>query len=446
LYRQLAIFISIKRYGFQAQTSGRRWRPTAEVDLVLRAIVTICILVFSAKLLGELFTKIKIPAILGELVAGMILGPFALGSIIQIGGTPLIEINEIVQAFGEIGGILILFVAGLEMTFTDFRKVGASGFTIGTLGVVVPFAMGYGFSTLMGLNTGASLVIAAALVATSISITSLALQELKKTRTIECKTMVSAAVVDDVLGLAILGVIVSFISAPATAISPLGVVEIILVSLAIWLALVVSASYLLPKLINFTAKGRSDETVEAAATASCFGAAALAAYLGLSPIVGAFAAGMAVASSKSIEKIRDYAKKISTIFSPVFFALAGAAFNIQSFLTGDLAFYGFFIALVVIAIISKLIGCGLPAVAFLKDRDQAYKVGIGMISRGEVGLIIAGVAITAGVISESIYAAIIGMIIITTIITPIMLKRSYDKSSKNQKPQTVQEMNETCLP
>ncbi len=175
----------------------------AELDLVLRATVTICILVFSAKVLGELFTKIKIPSVLGELVAGIILGPYALGSIISISGTPLIEINEIVQAFGEIGGILILFVAGLEMTFTDFRHVGASGFTIGTLGVVVPFAMGYGFSTLLGLGTGACLVIAASLVATSISITSLVLQELKKSRTIECKTMVSAAVVDDVLGLAI---------------------------------------------------------------------------------------------------------------------------------------------------------------------------------------------------------------------------------------------------
>jgi Kef-type K+ transport system membrane component KefB len=290
------------------------------------------------------------------------------------------------------------------------------------------------------------LVIAAALVATSISITSLVLQELNKTRTIECKTMVSAAVVDDVLGLAILGVIVSFISKPGNSHKPLNVFGIIFASLAVWLILVVSASFLLPKLINFTARGRSDETVEAAATASCFGAAALAAALGLSPIVGAFAAGMAVASSNSIEKIREYAKKISTIFSPVFFALAGAAFNIQSFLTTDWFFYGFFIALVVIAIASKLVGCGIPALFFLKDKSKAYKVGVGMISRGEVGLIIAGVAISAGVISQSVYSAIIGMIIITTIITPIMLKRSYDKTPpQEEKPLTPQETPEPCL-
>ncbi len=395
------------------------------LDLALRAIVTICILVFSAKVLGELFSGFRIPSVLGELFAGVVLGPYALGSIIVVGGTPVIELNEIVLVFGEIGGILILFVAGLEMTFTDFRRLGSSSFFIGTVGVIVPFIMGYGFSLLLGLSVGASLVIAASLVATSISITSLVMRELGRSRTVESKIMVSAAVVDDVLGLAILGVIVSFISNSA-AINPLNVVLTVLESLILWLVLVVLASIILPKLINLTSRGRSEETVEAAATASCFGAAALAAYIGLSPIVGAFAAGMAVSSSEAIDKVRDYAKKISTIFSPVFFALAGAAFNIRSFITSDLGFYGFFLLLVSIAILSKMIGCGLPAVHFLKDKDKGLRVGIGMISRGEVGLIVAGVAITAGVISQSIYAAIIGMVMITTVLPPILLKKVYD--------------------
>jgi Kef-type K+ transport system membrane component KefB len=402
------------------------WGEEMALDEVLRGIVTICILVFSAKVLGELFSRIKIPAVLGELTAGILLGPYAFGSIITIGGSPVIELNEIVRAFGEIGGILILFVAGLEMTFSDFRRVGSSSFVIGTTGVVVPFLFGYGFAMLLGLGTGTSLVIGAALVATSISITSLVLQELNKCRTVESKTMVSAAVVDDVLGLAVLGVIVSFFSS-STPMNPLNIVLVILNSLALWLVLVVSSSIILPRLINLTARGKSEETMEAAATASCFGAAAIAAAIGLSPIVGAFAAGMAVSSSNAIEKIRDYAKKLCTVFSPVFFALAGAAFNIRSFLTTDWGFYGFFILLVVIAIISKLIGCGLPAAYFLKDKNKGLKVGIGMISRGEVGLIVAGVAISAGAISQSTYAAILGMIMITTILPPIWLKKAYDK-------------------
>lgn len=395
------------------------------LDAVLRAIVTICILVFSAKVLGEVFSWRKIPSVLGELIAGILLGPFALGSLIVISGSPVIQINDIVRAFGEIGGILILFVAGLEMTFRDFRKVGRAGFVVGTVGVVVPFIMGYGLSLALGLGTITGLVVGAALVATSISITALVLQELNQIRKIESRIMISAAVIDDVLGLAILGVIISFIST-STPITPLSVIVVISTSLALWLVMTAFAAIVLPKIINLTSKGK-EETVEAAATASCFGASALAAVLGLSPIVGAFAAGMAIASSHAIEKIRDYTKKISVVFSPVFFGLAGAQFDINSFITSDWFFYVFFIALVIVAIISKMIGCGLPAAFFLKSRSKGIKVGYGMISRGEVGLIVAGVAISAGAITQSTYAAILGMIMITTILAPILLRRAYDK-------------------
>jgi Kef-type K+ transport system membrane component KefB len=272
------------------------------------------------------------------------------------------------------------------------------------------------------------LVVGAALVATSISITALVLQELNRTRNVEARLMLSAAVVDDVLGLAILGVIVSFITTSAE-ITALNVIMVVVTSLILWLGITVFLAFALPKIINFFSKGESEATLEAAATAACFGSAAIAAALGLSAIVGAFAAGMAIASSNMIEKIRDYVKKISVIFSPVFFALAGAQFDIRSFITTDWFFYVFFIDLVFIAIISKMIGCGLPAAYFLKNRNKATKVGYGMISRGEVGLIVAGVAISAGAITQSVYSAILGMIIITTILAPILLRRAYDKEA-----------------
>jgi Kef-type K+ transport system membrane component KefB len=403
----------------------------AELNAALQATLTICILVFSAKILGEIFSRRKIPAVLGELGAGMILGPYALGSLIVVDGTPLIQINDIVRAFGEIGGILILFVAGLEITFRDFRKVGKAGFVIGTAGVLVPFLMGYGLSLAFGYDTIVGLVVGAALVATSISITALVLQELNKTKRVEARMMISAAVVDDVLGFAILGVIVSFITT-STAITPINVIMVIATSLILWLTITVFLAFILPRVINFFSRGKKEGTVEAAATAACFGASAFAAAIGLSAIVGAFAAGMAIASSNMIEKIRDYTKKISVIFSPVFFALAGAQFDIRSFLTTDWFFYLFFITLVIVAVTSKFIGCGLPAAYFLKNRAKGNKVGYGMISRGEVGLIVAGVAISSGAITQNVYSAILGMIIITTILAPLLLRRAYDNESNQE--------------
>ncbi len=403
----------------------------AELDAALQATLTICILVFAAKILGEIFSRRKIPAVLGELVAGMILGPYALGSLIVVDGTSLIQINDIVLAFGEIGGILILFVAGLEMTFRDFRKVGKASFVIGTTGVIVPFILGYWLSLAFGYGTIVGLVVGAALVATSISITALVLQELNKTKRVEARMMISAAVVDDVLGLAILGVIVSFITT-STPVTPVNVVMVVATSLILWLTITVLLAFILPRVINFFSRGKKDGTVEAVATAACFGASAFAAAIGLSAIVGAFAAGMAIASSNMIEKIRIYTKKISVIFSPVFFALAGAHFDIRSFLTADWFFYLFFITLVIVAVTSKIVGCGLPAAYFLKDGAKGNKVGYGMISRGEVGLIVAGVAISSGAITQNVYSAILGMIIITTILAPLLLRKAYDNESEKE--------------
>jgi Kef-type K+ transport system membrane component KefB len=415
------------------------------LDVVLRATVTICILVFSAKVLGELFLRRRLPSVLGELSAGILLGPYAFGSLIVVGGVPVIELNEIVKAFGEIGGILILFVAGLEMSFTDFRRVGKASFVVGTVGVVVPFVMGYGVALLLGFSVVAALVVGAALTATSISITSVVLMELKQTKRVESRMMISAAVVDDVLGLAILGVIVSFISS-SSVITPLSVVWVIFTSLVIWLVMTVLAGVVLPRVINLFADDKSEGTLEAAATAACFGASALAGYLGLSPIVGAFSSGMAIANSKMIERIRDYIKKISLIFSPVFFALAGAQFDVRSFFTLDWFFYVFFVVLIVVAILSKMLGCGLPAAFFLKDRGKGYKVGYGMISRGEVGLIVAGVSITAGAISQSVYAAIMGMIIVTTVLAPLLLRRAIDRELPEAVSEEEQEFDPGEIP
>ena len=204
------------------------------------------------------------------------------------------------------------------MTFRDFRKVGKASFVIGTTGVIVPFILGYWLSLAFGYGTIVGLVVGAALVATSISITALVLQELNKTKRVEARMMISAAVVDDVLGLAILGVIVSFITT-STPVTPTkcgygGCYFAYFVAYHYRLL-----AFILPRVINFFSRGKKEGTVEAVATAACFGASAFAAAIGLSAIVGAFAAGMAIASSNMIEKIRDLHKENQRhIFACVF--------------------------------------------------------------------------------------------------------------------------------
>ena len=159
-------------------------------------------------------------------------------------------------------------------------------------------------------------------------------------------------------------------------------------------------------------------------TAAFFGAAGIAAFAGLSPIVGAFAVGMAVASTRVIKQIEEYVGKLEIIFAPLFFAIIGAQVDLRGVNLTVLYLTGVIVA---VAVGTKLVGCGLPAMLFLKNRGKSMKVGIGMVSRGEVGLIVAGVGASAGALSADIYTAVIIMVAVTTIITPIWLKMAYRK-------------------
>ena len=186
------------------------------------------------------------------------------------------------------------------------------------------------------------------------------------------------------------------------------------------------ARYLIiPRILHREKLWRSRGSIEGIITVIFFGIAGIAAYVGLSPIVGAFAAGMAVASTKLIKQVEEYAQKLQFIFAPLFFAIIGAQVDLRGVNVDVLIIAGIIIA---IAISTKLLGCGLPSLLFLKkDKTKSARVGIGMISRGEVGLIVAGVGVTSGVLSTDIYTSIIIMVAVTTIITPIWLKKSYKK-------------------
>ena len=395
----------------------------------IETIIGVGILLFAAKLMAELFLRLKLPIVLGELIAGMIVRPFALGGLQIMDGKQLLQINDEIKILGEMGAIVILFMAGLEMTPKEFLKGGKAAFVVGTLGVVIPFFVGLAVFQFFGFDALQSMLIATALTATSIAISIQVLSEFGKIKTPEARLIIGAAIVDDILAIAVLSVVTS-IAGSDGGVDNIDITEIVITILQVlgfFAIMLIVAVVVIPKVITpriWKAKG----SVEGIATAAFFGAAALAGSIGLSPIVGAFAVGMALSTTKVFDKIENYVGKIGLIFAPLFFAIIGAQVDLRAV---DLNIMILSAAIIVVAVTTKLFGCGLPAMYFLKSKQQGLRVGIGMISRGEVGLIVAGVGVTAGILTSEVYSTIIIMVVVTTIITPIWLKIEYRKEQKN---------------
>jgi len=390
----------------------------------IEVIIAVGILLAAAKLMGELFSRIKLPIVLGELLAGMIIGPFALGAFLlhPDTGESILQIGPELRTLGEIGAIVILFMAGLEMTPKEFLRGGKASFTVGTLGVVVPFFAGLLVFQAFGFDALQAMMIATALTATSIAISIQVLKEFNKIKSPEARLIIAAAVVDDILAIAVLSVVTSF--GGAEAIDNIDLVDVtftILKVLGFFAAILITAIFVIPKIIT-PRIWKATGSVEGIATASFFGAAAIAGMLGLSPIVGAFAVGMALSATKVFEKIENFISRIGLIFAPLFFAIIGAQVD---FRTVNLDVLMLSAVVIAIAIATKLFGCGLPSILFLKNKAAGMRVGIGMISRGEVGLIVAGVGLSSGVLTGDVYTTIVLMVAVTTIITPIWLKMDY---------------------
>jgi Kef-type K+ transport system membrane component KefB len=243
-------------------------------------------------------------------------------------------------------------------------------------------------------------------------------------QTKEAKIILGAAIVDDILAIAVLSVVVTMVQTGNMAPNIIDILFLILKILGIFVALLIGAIIIIPRLLHAERLWKARGSIEGIVTASFFGASAIAAAVGLSPIVGAFSVGMAVASTKIIKRVEEYVDKLEIIFAPLFFAIIGAQVNLTGVNLDVLYLSGI---IIIVAIVSKLAGCGLPALMFLRNKSKAMKVGIGMISRGEVGLIVAGIGVTSGVLSSNIYTTVIIMVAVTTLVTPVWLKRAYSK-------------------
>ena len=332
---------------------------------VITTILAISLLIVTAKIFALIFKRIKLPEVIGEILAGVIFGPFAIGGLLVLAGEPLFSgpVNEnfVLETFFEIGGMILLFSAGLEFTFKQFRKAGLPSFVIGTAGVVIPFILGYYGSIFVGFSSTESLLIGAALTATSIAITIRTLEELDQLKNKESQIMVYAAVVDDVLGLTLLGVVLAISS---TGIIPeiASVLSTTVFTLSLWIALLLGSVYFLPKFLDFVTNltgelkltedsekhPQSPSTIETLAIFIILVWGAIAVYMGLSPIVGTFAAGMALAGSRYKHQIEIFISHIRIIFAPLFFAYVGAQINLAEIIGIDLFAFGLILTLAMI--------------------------------------------------------------------------------------------------
>ena len=394
------------------------------LDPVLSAILVICLLLALAKILSELFQKVGLPGVVGEVFAGVLLGSYGLGAI-PFGDKPLIQLGPLTIVFAYFGMIIVLFTAGLETTFTEFKAAGIPSFVVASTGAALPFAAGWYISSLMGLSQEAGLVIGLALVQCDVAIIIRILDELKMMNLKDAKMIISIAIVADAIGLSLL-----------TIVSSVGVANVPLTfgreawifarSLGLWFVLVVGCAFLIPRFVRRARAFEKEGTIEIAATVICFAAAGLSVIMGLSPLVGAFAAGMGIAGSGAIKRVKEYAESIGIIFVPILFAHMGAQMNFAALFSGSLILL-IVAVFVVTEVATKLIGAGVSALYFLKDRGAGLRVGVATTCMGIDGMLALNIGLSHDMITTDVFTGMMLVCVLTTIVSPLILKPLYTR-------------------
>lgn len=400
------------------------------------ALVGLAVMLLVAKLGGELFERIKQPAVLGELIGGIIIGNLALFGFTAV--EPL-KTDAAIAALAQLGVILLLFEVGLESNIGEMLEVGWSSLFVAVAGVIAPFFLGWGVSAyfLPGESRMVHIFIGSVLCATSVGITARVLKDLGKLNLRESRIILGAAVIDDVIGLMILAVMIGAVTATMAG-GSLSVPHIFWIAAktaAFFVSAFAIGHYAVPHIFRGAGRFRSRGVLLVLSIAFCFGLSWLATKVDLATIVGAFAAGLVLEDAhfelfkeRGEHDLRELLDPVTTFLVPIFFVLMGMKVDLRVF--GRLQLLGFALALTLAAIVGKQV-CSL---AVAERGLNRLAIGLGMIPRGEVGLIIAGIGATlmlpnaAGVlepvIGPSTFGAVVIMVIITTLVTPPLLKWS----------------------
>ncbi|PTU31778.1 cation:proton antiporter [Stenotrophobium rhamnosiphilum] len=362
----------------------------------------------AAKVMAEVFERLRQPAVIGEILAGVLIGPYVLG---------WVEPSEITHTLSEIGVILLLFSVGLETKPASIIKVGKTATIVAVLGVVLPFAAGWGLMELYGATNIEGMFVGTAMVATSVGITARVLGGMGMLGATSSRIILGAAVIDDILGLLVLAVVASmaagstdFVKIGTTAGLSLGFVAVVALLLAPMLTRHV------PRL---GAGVRISHAAFAASIVLCLGLAAAASYIGVAAIIGAFLAGMAIAEvSEDNHELHSQIRGVTEFMVPFFLVGIGMQLNLTIFNDMNVVWMAVWVTL--IAVVTKVVGCGLGAWSL--GLRGAAQVGVGMVPRGEVGIVVAQIGLGMGVISESLFGVVLFMAIATTLIAPPFLR------------------------
>lgn len=382
-------------------------------------LTDILIVLVAAKAAAEISERIGIPAVVGEIVAGVIVGPSVLG-LVSHG-------DEVLVTLGEVGVILLLLEVGMEMDLAELGKVGRASLQVAVIGVVMPMLLGFVAMGAVTDDFNTKLFVAAALTATSVGITARVFGDLRALATTEARLVLGAAVADDVMGLVVLTVVVRMVT--EGSVSMLSVLGIIAVALAFLVFGGLAGLKLAGPLFDFVERfSRTTGTLVAIAFAFALGFARLAEAAQLAPIVGAFVAGIALSRVKAAPRISRELAPVGHLFIPVFFLQIGIDADVGAFFSvpvlKDAAI------LLVVAVTGKL----LAAIGAFGSRSDKWLIGLGMLPRGEVGLIFATIGLQAGVLGDELYAALLLVVLVTTLITPPLLKLRFGKVSAGAAP------------
>ncbi len=376
------------------------------------AIILLC-----ANLGGIIAVRFKQPSVLGQILAGLLIGPSVFGLIGQ---------SEFIASYSEIGVLLLMFMAGMETNIDDLKKSAGSALTIATGGVIVPYILGFLVIRIFykEASTSAAIFSGVILTATSISITIQSLREFNKTKDRVGVNILGAAIIDDVLGIIVLAVVVGIVS-PSQGENPL----LVIVKIVIFFILAVIIGMILLSLLSkYLYKLSAVITPSAIALICCFLIAFLASEFGIAAIIGAYSAGIIFSLlPKARNKIdHDVSIIAYTLFTPVFFANIGLEVNLSGISSVLLLSFMFLLA----AIVGKIIGCGLGAKLSKFTNKECLQVGIGMIPRAEVALIVANLGKNSGILSDALFTAAIVVAIGTTLVTPPLLKLVFTEKNK----------------